>query len=83
MSAQTGLIEEKAINDMVDGYQAHKMHELVGRIDEIVSCAPSWRQAAQTLADALASKGVGRVQSFLLSHTTFLRRFYRRIKGER
>ena len=90
-------IEEKAVNDMVGCYQEHKMHEFVARMDEdrfvrtvmAELCIEKRRQAAQTLAYALASKGVsedeipGRVQSFLLGHTTFLRMFYRRIKGAR
>ena len=90
-------LEKHAINDMVGCYQAHKIHELVGRMDEdrfvrtvmAEVCIEQRQQAAQTLADALVSKGVskdeipGRVQSFLLGHTTFLRMFYRRIKGAR
>jgi hypothetical protein len=88
-------IENQAIEEMVGCYQAHKIHELVGRMneDEFVRtvmtevCMEKRKQAAQTLADALASKGISqddipdRVQSFLLGHTTFLRMFYRRIKG--
>jgi hypothetical protein len=88
-------IEKQAINDMVGCYQAHQIHELVARMDEdrfvrtvmVEVCTEQRRHAAGTLADTLASKGISkdeipvRVESFLLGHTTFLRMFYRRIKG--
>jgi len=88
-------IENQAINEMVGCYEAHKIHELVGRMNEddfvrtvmTKVCIEQRQQASLTLADALASKGISEdkipemVQNFLLGHTTFLRMFYRRNKG--
>jgi hypothetical protein len=87
--------ENQAINSMMACYQAHKIHELAGRMDEnnfvrtVMGeiCTEQRQQAAATLEGALAAKGLSqneiqqRVDSFLLGHTTTLRMFYRRIKG--